>query len=111
IGIAVNPPAGEDVQTMMRRAGIAKYVGKRTPGASAGYPEQQEPEGSNQLALMAELRHTLETDQLQVVYQPIVGFNDNEVMRVEALARWRHPARGFVAPGEFIPLAERSGLV
>ncbi|TMC73107.1 MAG: diguanylate cyclase, partial [Chloroflexi bacterium] len=111
IGIAVSPQHGEDVETLMRRAEIAMYVAKRTPGASAVYAEQQDPEGSNQLALMAELRHTLETDQLQVVYQPIVGFNDNEVMRVEALARWRHPARGFVAPGEFIPLAERSGLV
>jgi diguanylate cyclase (GGDEF)-like protein/PAS domain S-box-containing protein len=110
IGIAVSPQHGEDVETLMRRAEIAMYVAKRTPGASAVYAEQQDPEGSNQLALSAELRHTLETDQLQVVYQPIVGFTAGEAMRVEALARWRHPARGFVAPGEFIPLAERSGL-
>jgi diguanylate cyclase (GGDEF)-like protein len=111
IGIAVSPQHGEDVETLMRRAEIAMYVAKRTPGASAVYAEQQDPEGSNQLALMAELRHTLEANELQVVYQPIVGFTDGEVMRVEALARWRHPERGLVAPGEFIPLAERSGLV
>jgi diguanylate cyclase (GGDEF)-like protein/PAS domain S-box-containing protein len=111
IGIAVYPQHGEDVDTLLRRADAAMYVAKRTPGGSAVYAEQQDPEGSNQLALSAELRHTLETDQLQVVYQPIVGFGEGEVMRVEALARWRHPDRGLVAPGEFIPLAERSGLM
>ena len=95
----------------MRRADMAMYVAKRTPGGSAVYAEQEDPEGSDQLALMAELRHTLEADELNVVYQPIVGFTNSEVMRVEALARWRHPSRGLVAPGEFIPLAERSGLV
>jgi len=111
IGIAVSPQHGEDVETLMRRADMAMYVAKTTPGGSAVYAEQQDPEGSNQLAMMAELRHTLETDQLQVVYQPIVGFVEGEVMRVEVLARWRHPQRGLIAPGEFIPLAERSGLV
>jgi diguanylate cyclase (GGDEF)-like protein/PAS domain S-box-containing protein len=111
IGIAVSPQHGEDVETLMRRADTAMYVAKTTPGGAAVYAEQRDPEGSNQLALMAELRHTLETDQLQVVYQPIVGFTEGEITRVEALARWRHPERGLVAPGEFIPLAERSGLV
>src|SRR5437763_13236326 len=111
IGIAVSPQHGEDVETLMRRADMAMYVAKRTPGGSAVYAEQEDPEGSDQLALMAELRPTLEADELNVVYQPIVGFTNSEVMRVEALARWRHPSRGLVAPGEFIPLAERSGLV
>ena len=111
IGIAVSPQHGEDSETLMRRADMAMYVAKRTPGASAVYAEQQDPEGSNPLALMAQLRHTLETDQLQVVYQPIVGFTAGEVLRVEALARWRHPTLGLIPPGEFIPLAERSGLV
>jgi len=110
IGIAVSPQHGEDVETLMRRAEFAMYVAKRTPGGSAVYAEQQEPEGSHQLALLAELRHTLETNRLLVMYQPIVGLKAGEVTRVEALARWRHPRRGLVAPGEFIPLAERSGL-
>src|SRR5439155_911329 len=94
IGIAVSPQHGEDAETLMRRADMAMYVAKRTPGGSAVYAEQEDPEGSNQLALMAELRHTLEADQLHVVYQPIVGFGEGEAMRVEALARWRHPSRG-----------------
>ncbi|HKC90242.1 MAG TPA: EAL domain-containing protein [Candidatus Limnocylindria bacterium] len=111
IGIAVSPQHGEDVETLMRRADIAMYVAKTTPGGSAVYAEQQDREGSNQLALMAELRHTLDTHQLQVVYQPIVSFTEGQVTSFEALARWRHPERGLIAPAEFIPLAERSGLV
>ena len=111
IGIAVSPQHGEDVETLVRRADMAMYVAKTTPGGSAVYAEQADAEGSNQLALVSDLRHTLEADQLQVVYQPIVGFTEGDVMRVEALARWRHPERGLIAPGEFIPLAERSGLV
>ncbi len=66
IGIAVSPQHGEDAETLMRRADMAMYVAKRTPGGSAVYAEQEDPEGSNQLALMAELRHTLEADQLHV---------------------------------------------
>ena len=111
IGIAVSPQHGEDVETLMRRADMAMYVAKNTPGGAAVYAEQADAEGSDQLALVSALRHTLEADQLQVVYQPIVGFTEGEVTRVEALARWRHPERGLIAPGEFIPLAERSGLV
>jgi diguanylate cyclase (GGDEF)-like protein/PAS domain S-box-containing protein len=111
IGIAVSPQHGEDVETLVRRADMAMYVAKTTPGGSAVYAEQADAEGSNQLALVSELRHSLEADELQVVYQPIVGFREGEAMRVEALARWRHPERGLIAPGEFIPLAERSGLV
>jgi diguanylate cyclase (GGDEF)-like protein/PAS domain S-box-containing protein len=111
IGIAVSPQHGEDVETLVRRADMAMYVAKTTPGGSAVYAEPQDPEGSNQLALMAELRQTLEADQLQVVYQPIVGFGEGQIIGVEALARWRHPERGLIAPAEFIPLAERSGLV
>jgi diguanylate cyclase (GGDEF)-like protein/PAS domain S-box-containing protein len=111
IGIAVSPQHGEDVETLMRRADTAMYVAKTTPGGSAVYAEQADAEGSSQLALVSELRHTLDADELQVVYQPIVGFNEREAIRVEALARWRHPERGLIAPGEFIPLAERSGLV
>ena len=66
--------------------------------------------GLESLALMADLRHTLDTTSCRLSIR-IVGFSEGELVRVEALARWRHPTRGLIAPGEFIPLAERSGLV
>jgi diguanylate cyclase (GGDEF)-like protein/PAS domain S-box-containing protein len=112
IGIALWPRHGEDAQTLLRRADIAMYAAKRTAQGYSVYAEQApDEEGSNQLALIAELRHGLAHDELTVMYQPIVSMESRAVTRVEALARWRHPERGLIPPAEFIPLAERSGLV
>ncbi|HEV8534887.1 MAG TPA: EAL domain-containing protein [Candidatus Limnocylindria bacterium] len=112
IGIALWPRHGEDVQTLLRRADIAMYTAKRSAAGFGVYADQTgEDEGSNQLALMAELRHGLSHDEVTVMYQPIITMESLAVTRVEALARWRHRDRGLVPPAEFIPLAERSGLV
>ncbi len=111
IGIALCPRHGEDVDTLLRRADIAMYVAKRTTDGSAVFAEQHDEEGPNVLALMAELRHGLQADEITMVYQPIVGFATGVATRVESLARWRHPERGLVSPLEFVPLAERTGLV
>ena len=112
IGIALWPRHGEDVQTLLRRADMAMYAAKRSTAGYGVYAEEAgDDEGSNQLALMAELRHGLSHDEVTVMYQPIVAMDSHEVTRVEALARWRHRERGLVPPAEFIPIAERSGLV
>lgn len=111
IGIALSPRHGDDVQTLLRRADIAMYSAKRSAQGAAVYAEGADDEGSNRLAMMAELRHGLSHDEVMVMYQPIVAMDSQRVLRVEALARWRHRERGLVPPAEFVPLAERSGLV
>src|SRR2546425_120496 len=112
IGIVLWPRHGEDAQTLLRRADIAMYNAKHTAEGFAVYAEEtSEENGSSQLALMAELRHGLSHDEVTVMYQPIITMDSRAVTRVEALARWRHRERGLVPPAEFIPLAERSGLV
>lgn len=111
IGIALWPRHGEDVQTLLRRADIAMYSAKRSSEGFAVYEQAADDEGSNQLALIAQLRHGLSHDEVTVMYQPIITMASLAVTRVEALARWRHRVRGLVPPAEFIPLAERSGLV
>jgi EAL domain-containing protein (putative c-di-GMP-specific phosphodiesterase class I) len=63
------------------------------------------------LALEADLRLALTRRELFVVYQPVVDLHTREVLGVEALARWRHPDRGLVAPSDFIPVAEEAGLI
>jgi EAL domain-containing protein (putative c-di-GMP-specific phosphodiesterase class I) len=59
----------------------------------------------------AQLRQALETDQLHVLYQPIVRLRDNRIIGMEALVRWRHPTGGDISPLDFIPTAERTGLI
>ena len=67
------------------------------------------PKHSHQM--MTELEHAIETDQLQLNYQPIFSMVTGVIEGLEALVRWYHPERGQIFPGEFIPLAERSGLI
>ena len=58
-----------------------------------------------------ELRAAIENEEFEVFYQPIVDLTDERIVSFEALVRWRHPERGLVQPGEFIPVAEESGLI
>src|SRR5438552_14566138 len=66
-------------------------------------------DGTNRLAMMAELRHGLSHDEVKVMYQPIVAMDSQRVLRVEALARWRHRERGLVPPAEFRSEERRVG--
>jgi EAL domain-containing protein (putative c-di-GMP-specific phosphodiesterase class I) len=63
------------------------------------------------MRMKSELQSAIETDQLLLLYQPLVSMDDRRIERVEALVRWEHPGRGLLAPSEFIPLAEESGLI
>lgn len=111
IGIALCPGHGEDVQSLLRAADIAMQKAKHSAQGAAVYTADGEDEGSNRLTLTADLRHGLQHDEVSVVYQPIVSMDSRTATRVEALARWRHGERGLVMPAEFVPIAERSGLV
>ena len=76
-----------------------------------GFHPDQQVVTSSRLALEGELGLALERDELRLVYQPEIDVQGGGVAAVEALLRWQHPERGLLAPGEFIPFAERSGLI
>ena len=111
IGIAVAPDHGTEAEALLRRADIAMHAARKFGGTVVEvYSPEIEPHDPSQLALLGELRHAIEGNQLQLYFQPKVGLKTNTVMGAEALLRWPHPKRGFVPPSDFIPLAENAGL-
>ncbi|MER0238777.1 bifunctional diguanylate cyclase/phosphodiesterase [Fulvimarina sp. MAC8] len=101
-----------DVAAIMRRADIALYSAKENKRSTACfYDESMELVVTKRAALMRDLRHAVENGELSLHFQPIVELAASKLVSFEALLRWRHPSRGFVSPGEFIPIAEESGLI
>ena len=111
IGIAVFPEHGTDADTLIRRAEVAMYTAKVTGSGYAVYSAEQDQSSSRRLTLVAELRHAIVEDQLMLLYQPKLVLPTGLVRDVEALVRWQHPKFGMLPPDEFIPLAERTGLI
>ncbi|OHC61845.1 MAG: diguanylate cyclase [Rhodocyclales bacterium RIFCSPLOWO2_02_FULL_63_24] len=112
IGISVYPEDGLDTETLLRQADIAMYRAKQTgPDGFAFFSEDMNQRAIDRLNLEADLRRAIERDELMLYYQPKVRISDGVIIGAEALVRWRHPERGLVPPGEFVPVAEESGLI
>lgn len=110
VGIAVHPQDGEDLATLMGRADSAMYLAKSRRSGVVLYSPSADPHRQARIALEASLHEALDGDQFRLVYQPIVDLSTGHSSHVEALARWRHPERGEVSPGEFLPLLEEAAL-
>jgi diguanylate cyclase (GGDEF)-like protein len=111
IGVAVCPDDGQDVTTLLRRADVAMYDAKASGTRIESYAVERDPYSPERLALLAELRQAIDRDELVLHYQPKVSLADGRLSGVEALVRWEHPQRGVLPPVEFLPLAERTGLI
>jgi diguanylate cyclase (GGDEF)-like protein len=111
IGIALQPDHGRDVSTLLRRADVAMYEAKRGGTQIETYDPARDPYSAERLTLLGELRHAIDHDELVLHFQPKVALDTGRVIGVEALLRWQHPERGLLGPGEFLPLAERTGLI
>ena len=112
IGISVFPRDGEDVEALLKSSDIAMYRAKedgkgRHRFYEPGLLERLKARLDTEQALLAALRD----DQFTVFYQPRVDASSGRLIGLEALVRWMHPERGLVPPGEFVPLAEETGLV
>jgi len=113
VGLATPVPTGEVCATdLLRFAAAAMHDAKRRQcrGGIAMATDGVVSSATQALAMEAELRATIAGDGLVLDYQPIVG-RDGTVASVEALVRWPHPERGLIAPADFLPLAQRSGLM
>lgn len=112
IGISMYPDDGEDQETLIKHADTAMYLAKeRGKNNFQFYTSSLDGLASRKMELENGLRKALEQNQLLLYYQPQVELATGKMAGVEALIRWRHPERGMVAPNEFIPLAEETGLI
>jgi len=111
LGIALFPEHGIDADTLFKRADVAMYMAKETRNGYALYSAENDPNSSHRVTLMGELRRAIIEDQLFLLYQPKIDLKTGRVRGVEALVRWRHPQAGIRMPDNFIPLAERTGLI
>ena len=112
-GVAVAAP-GAAPETLLRDADTAMYRAKAlTPGGAQLFQPGMHSASARLLALESELRLALPTDQLSLSYQPVVALHDGRrgVVGVEALLRWTSPVLGVIDPGEFVPVAESTGLI
>ena len=111
VGVALFPEHGTDADSLLQRADVAMYVAKKNHSGFVVYSTKFDEHSPHRLTLMGELRHAIEHDQLQLHYQPKVNVKSSVVVGVEALVRWQHEQHGLMQPDEFIPLAERTGLI
>lgn len=112
IGIAVHPEDGETTTALMNNADLAMYRAKASLTESiCFYEEEMDAVVRARRKVMVELRDALARDQFELHYQLQASASTKEITAYEALLRWKHPERGYVSPGEFIPLAEETGLI
>jgi diguanylate cyclase (GGDEF)-like protein len=111
IGIALYPDHGEENDVLFQRADTAMYMAKQAGGGYAVYVPEHEQHSPRRLLLTAKLRRAIEYGELELHYQPLVSLKTNQVIGVEALARWSPPELGPIPPDQFIPLAEQTGLI
>jgi len=112
IGISFYPDDGSTIQELLKQADIALYKAKDTGKSNYQF---YKPELNEQLqaenAQEIELRSALEKNELCLYYQPIFSSHERKIIHFEALIRWNHPVKGVILPKEFIPLAEKTGLI
>ena len=111
IGIAFYPDSGQHAK-LISRADAAMYAAKRAGGAGfCFFAPSMEEDARERFDLLRDLRLALERKELELFYQPKIDAASGKVTAAEALLRWQHPIRGMVPPSQFIPIAERFGLI
>ena len=112
IGISLFPSDALSAEQLLRNADSALFKAKSAGREGyALYTEELTAHAQHRVEIAGELRRALDQHELRVYYQPVHDLHDSRLVGVEALVRWQHPERGLVPPGEFIPIAERTGLI
>ncbi len=112
IGCAFGPVDGQTADMLVHHADVALQSAKRNDrGTVRLFDHEMQRAIEERLRLEQDLRLALSSDQLRLFYQPVIDARTQRIAGFEALLRWQHPARGFISPAEFIPIAEETGLI
>jgi diguanylate cyclase (GGDEF)-like protein len=112
IGIAFAPEHGTDGETLMQKADLALYAAKSGGRNDFRVFQPELTEAADiQKSMEAELREAISRNEFELHYQPMIDIRTRRICGVEAFVRWHHPSRGLLAPDQFLPLAESTGLM
>lgn len=112
IGVSFYPEDGLDEQTLLKNADIAMNLSKNHGGNRVTFfSTEMNDKAMNRLELESYLRKALQKNEFYLMFQPLIDLNTGEIFGSEALIRWNHPNHGLISPGDFIPLAEETGLI
>jgi diguanylate cyclase len=111
MGISSSAISGDDMETIVKNADFAMYDAKSAGGNGYRFYEKPDNDPTQQMRLEFELHKALDRNQLQLHYMPIYNKEQEKLVSIEALLRWKHPDLGFVSPAQFIPIAESCGLL
>ncbi|WP_407149160.1 putative bifunctional diguanylate cyclase/phosphodiesterase [Bradyrhizobium sp. ORS 86] len=112
IGIAMSPGDGEDSEKLLKSADMALSRAKRDfRGTFSFFEAEMDARAQSRRKIEIDLREAIQNEGLRPYYQPLVDLASGRITGFEALVRWPHPERGMISPGEFIPVAEETGLI
>lgn len=111
IGIAFGRPDYSDAEDILRDADIAMYYAKNNQQDYVIFDQNMHTRAVTLLQLETDLRNAVERNEFELFYQPVIELNQMKLVGFEALLRWNHPQRGLILPNDFIPVAERTGLI
>lgn len=110
-GIAVCPEHGLNAATLLRHAGVAADASEAIKNGFAYFKPEQDQYNTRRLTMISELKHAIEDDSLELFLQPKYDPRIGKVVGAEALIRWHHKLYGVIRPDEFIPMAEKTGII
>jgi diguanylate cyclase (GGDEF)-like protein len=110
VGIAIYPDDASTFEQLMQRADVAMYLAKERHSGIERYKAQADRNSADRLTLLGELRDAIRDNEIELYFQPKIRLADEQVIGMEALARWTHPDRGLLNAAEFVGLAEQSHL-
>nr|WP_300004672.1 EAL domain-containing protein [Tissierella sp.] len=112
IGIALYPSNGQDFVELLKHANMALEYAKETARTSYEYySKENKADTVNDLTIVSDIKIALDNKDFQMHYQPIRNLETGELENVESLIRWFHPEKGYISPADFIPVAERAGII